>query len=244
MPDEDGLATRLAPLTGLNGDESEGTLLAPIKMVPIVQKAEDRAMTCLSFDHAHELASLDETKRNLRLQQGAVSIQMFDTAVANSSAEFFVNLLDDLKKCLDEYDALTGVLQEKCGSHAPPSSNIRNTIEGCLATVQTVAKPKLEEAGVAVADGNGAAAAGAQAGESGAVAVGAIRTREDAFRTLLQVAEYFRRNEPHTPVSYALEQVVRWGKMSLPDLLLELIPEDSPRSNLYRLVGIKPPEKS
>jgi type VI secretion system protein ImpA len=61
---------------------------------------------------------------------------------------------------------------------------------------------------------------------------------------LLQVAEYFRRNEPHTPVSYALEQVVRWGKMSLPDLLLELIPEDSPRSNLYRLVGIKPPEKS
>jgi hypothetical protein len=38
--------------------------------------------------------------------------------------------------------------------------------------------------------------------------------------------------------------VVRWGKMSLPELLVELIPEDNPRSNLFKWVGIKPPEKT
>ena len=52
-----------------------------------------------------------------------------------------------------------------------------------------------------------------------------VRTREDAFRALLQVADYFKRTEPHSPVAYSLEQAVRWGRMPLPELLTELIPE-------------------
>ena len=70
-----------------------------------------------------------------------------------------------------------------------------------------------------------------------------VQTREDAFRALLQVAEFFKRTEPHSPVSYALEQAVRWGKMPLPDLLAELIPEEAAREQLFKLVGIKPPEQ-
>ena len=41
------------------------------------------------------------------------------------------------------------------------------------------------------------------------------------------VAEYFRRTEPQSIMPYALEQVVHWGKMSLPELLSELIPEEA-----------------
>src|SRR6516164_4991146 len=35
QPDEDGLVTRVAPLTGLNGDDAEGTLIQPIAKVPL-----------------------------------------------------------------------------------------------------------------------------------------------------------------------------------------------------------------
>src|SRR5581483_9147750 len=35
LPDEEGLATRVAPLTSLNGDDAEGTLIAPIALVPL-----------------------------------------------------------------------------------------------------------------------------------------------------------------------------------------------------------------
>src|SRR5205085_11733819 len=35
LPDEDGVATRVAALTGLNGDNAEGTLINPIARVPI-----------------------------------------------------------------------------------------------------------------------------------------------------------------------------------------------------------------
>jgi type VI secretion system protein ImpA len=69
--------------------------------------------------------------------------------------------------------------------------------------------------------------------------VDAIRTREDAFKHLLKVAEFFRRTEPHTVIAFAIEQVVRWGRMPLPDLLTELIPEEAARKNLFKQVGIR-----
>src|SRR5262245_4776738 len=93
LPDEDGMATRLAPLTGLNGDESEGTLLIPIQSVPITENTVDHPLNCLTYRQAHELLLLDDAKRAQRIKEGAVSMQVFDAAVKESSAEFFVNLL-------------------------------------------------------------------------------------------------------------------------------------------------------
>ena len=70
----------------------------------------------------------------------------------------------------------------------------------------------------------------------------AIRDRNDALERLRKIADYFREHEPQSIIPYALEQVVNWGKMSLPELLSELIPEEGPRKNLFKQVGIKPPE--
>jgi hypothetical protein len=39
-------------------------------------------------------------------------------------------------------------------------------------------------------------------------------------------------------VSYALEQVVKWGRMSLPELLSELIADRSVRDETFRRAGI------
>ncbi len=69
-----------------------------------------------------------------------------------------------------------------------------------------------------------------------------IRNREDALDRLKKVADYFREHEPQSIIPYALEQVATWGKMSLPELLSELIPEEGPRKNVFKQVGIKPPE--
>jgi type VI secretion system protein ImpA len=68
-----------------------------------------------------------------------------------------------------------------------------------------------------------------------------VATREDAFRALLQVADFFRRTEPHSPVSYALEQAVRWGRMPLPELFGELISDEAIRTELFRRIGIPRP---
>jgi type VI secretion system protein ImpA len=56
----------------------------------------------------------------------------------------------------------------------------------------------------------------------------------------MKVAEFFRRTEPHSPVSYALEQAVRWGRMPLPDLIKDLVSDDTVRREFFRRTGIKP----
>ena len=54
----------------------------------------------------------------------------------------------------------------------------------------------------------------------------------------VSIADFFRRNEPHSPIPFALEQAVRWGQMPLPQLLRELIPDDGSRQNFFKLTGI------
>ncbi len=86
------------------------------------------------------------------------------------------------------------------------------------------------ESSTASEDGGDATSGGAQA---------SICNREQALSKLLQVATYFRNSEPHSPVSYALEQAVRWGKMPLPELLRDLVANDSVLTEVYRRMGIQ-----
>jgi len=176
-----------------------------------------------------------------------VTLDTFEKAVRESPAEFLRNLYDDIEQALEEFRKMTTFLDERCGRDeygepaAPPSSNIRQQLEAVRDRVKVLARHVLEAAP--------AEAAGEVAGEmiaspdgeaDGAVgpARGRLVTREDALNALLQVADYFRRTEPHSPVSYSLEQAVRWGRMSLPELLAELIPDEAARTQLSLRAGI------
>ena len=58
---------------------------------------------------------------------------------------------------------------------------------------------------------------------------------------MLRVAEFFRTTEPHSPISYTLEEAVRRGRLSFVDLFKELVPNDETRVDLLRRAGIAPP---
>ena len=47
--------------------------------------------------------------------------------------------------------------------------------------------------------------------------------RDHAFHELRKIADFFAKNEPHSPVSFLLEKAIRWGYMSLPELMKELV---------------------
>lgn len=84
--------------------------------------------------------------------------------------------------------------------------------------------------------------AGSQRVDTAVAMASAVANREQALSSLLQVANFFRTTEPHSPVSYALEQTVRWGKMPLPELLKELVAEESLLSGLFSRIGIQEKE--
>ena len=103
----------------------------------------------------------------------------------------------------------------------------------------------MEAAGEAAADEAGDAGgggAGGGGGRAGTARPGTFETREQAFAMLLAVAKFFRDREPHSPLSYTLEEAVRRGRLPLPDLLAELLGDLETRNRLLMNAGIKPPE--
>jgi type VI secretion system protein ImpA len=247
LPDEDGVSTRVAPLAGLNGVEADGVLIKPIANVPITAPGLHRAFTQADYKRAYDLSRVsDPDKRSQRISQGTVTLEIFEQSLAETPPEFYRTLVDDLDACRAEFEKLSAVMDEKCGhggdgfSQAPPSSNIRNALESIHEQVLNLSRTHLansegDASGIPIS--NSLAVSDAPGGP----VASRVQTREDAFRLLLQVADFFKRTEPHSPVAYALEQAVRWGKMPLPDLWAELVPDDAVRSQLFKLVGLQPP---
>ncbi len=239
-PDESAIEDLVMPVAGLNGLDAEGTLIVPIRNLPITAETGAGTFACWHYQAAVALQQAEAEARQKRIDAGAVTLETIVQAGTESGAEFYQVALDDLSECQAEYASLCALLDERCGQQAPPQSNIKNALESCREALRYAGKQVLiEEPDEGDADASGEA----QDDAGGLGASGSYpRNREQAFKTLSELSEFFLRNEPHSPISYALKQVVRWGHMSLPDLLEELIAEDGARENLFRLAGIRKPE--
>jgi type VI secretion system protein ImpA len=72
---------------------------------------------------------------------------------------------------------------------------------------------------------------------------GAITSREDAYRMLEAVAAYLEKAEPHSPTPYLVKRAVTWGRMSLADLMQEVVREEGDIARYFSLLGIKSREE-
>jgi type VI secretion system protein ImpA len=242
QPDEDGIGTRVSALGGLNGMGSEGTLIQAIRKVPL---SEPGGAGPYAFWH-YTLASRPAAPQNGRPATGpALTVDDVREAVKQSSAAFLGNLRDDLAAARTVFGQVSRMLDERCGEDAPPSSAIANVLEDVAAALDHLAEGTLPSAanGHAVATGVLVGEVAAPVAEPAAMFGGPLRSREDAFRQLQEVADYFRRSEPHSPLSYTLDDLIRRGRMSLPELLAELLPDQGARNMLLTAAGIRPPRQ-
>ncbi|WP_432464170.1 type VI secretion system protein TssA [Agarivorans sp. QJM3NY_33] len=238
-PDEDGLLTRVAPLIGLNGYDGEGTLLMPIACVPLTELVEDQAYSLWEFEQASEVERFDDTKRSQRYAAGAVRLEDITHTVKATRGSFFVELLSDIEAAMESYLLLSQCIDEAVGE-PQPSSHIAKRLTECAEAVRYIAADKLAEAEsqsmtqqVSMASTDGAlSAADAVSPHS------RLNSRVEAIAQLTTIADFFKQTEPHSPMAYAIEQVVRWSGMSLPDLLQELITDNDARTGYFRLTGI------
>ncbi|KAB0680244.1 type VI secretion system protein TssA [Aureimonas leprariae] len=219
--DGDGPEDKAAPFAGLNGVGGEGTLIQPIRLCPLVPDA-----------HFFELSLWD-----YQVAQRDGSGRLRD-AVADAGRDAMATHLETVRACQAAFARLTQALDRRCGPHSPPSSNTRAVLEEVRAAISDVAQ--LSDAVEEVAP---AAAAGTNGKASPANAVarrGEIASREEAFQRLLEVAAYFRRTEPHSPLSSSIETLVARGRMDFLRLLEELLPDPHVRRTVLASAGIQP----
>jgi type VI secretion system protein ImpA len=256
LPDEDGILGKVAPISALNGEGADGTLIQPIRKVYLTEGRDPGPFAAWHYEQAQKLATVtDEKQRAWHSKAGTATTDQIESSRRASKPKFFLDLVDDLGQCQQEFATLTAMLDKLCGQDSPPTSTVRNTLESTMAIAKTLGQDAIAAAQAAAAAAAAADGAAAEAGGDGAAPAGArpagppglmlgpIRTREEGFGALLQLGEFFRKSEPHSLVPYVLDELVRRGRMALPELLGELIKDAAQRKTFYTVAGMRPPEE-
>lgn len=238
LPDEDGLETRIAPLTGLNGSGAEGVLISPIRNVKLTNSSGHDSYSLWQYQQALEIQKIhDENDRQNRIDTAGFSLSDIQHSVSDTSNDFFIAIVDDLNACIEDYKSISDMLDGHCGLDiSPPSRNIINVLEECLSAVKHLAgdvfEANDEAESVDESDEN------IETTESASSNNNAINSREDAFKQLLRVSDYFKKTEPHSPIPAILQRAVKWGNMPIEQLIQELIPDNSSREHYRELTGV------
>lgn len=71
---------------------------------------------------------------------------------------------------------------------------------------------------------------------------GAIHNRSQAIAQLRAVAEFFRRTEPHSPVSYFADKAASAGEQDLHSWLRTVVKDPASMAHIEELLGVRAPE--
>jgi type VI secretion system protein ImpA len=183
-----------------------------------------------------ELAAEAEAKNK-------VTADRWRKSKATTRRAFYEDLSASVEECWTEYTEINRVIEEKYDRNQAPGLN---NLKRALDDIQTQVKRLLEEKRAEEPDEADASAEASQTesgdGAVGGVAVagssGAIRTRQDALKRLGELAEYFRKNEPQSPVSYLIQRAVKWGNMPFENWLQDVIKDETVLYQLRQTLGL------
>ncbi|WP_226643367.1 type VI secretion system protein TssA [Microbulbifer variabilis] len=253
LPDEDGIETKVAPLTGLNGDGGDGTLMMPIRSAPITPEGDYGDFSFFQHQQARDADRIaDEDAKAARIETLGYSLEDVNQCVNGASNDWANNLIETIEATISSYRNINDALRSSCGHDAPPSTNISSLLDEVLRTARFIYKSQLDaiaqsEAPVAPAEEQGASAtdesvpnvAATILANAIAAPTGPVSSREDALKLLEQAAKYFRTYEPHTPLAPGLERLIGWGRMTVSELMTELLPDEQSRALYSQLTGVR-----
>lgn len=249
---EDGdNAARVAPFAWLNENLAR-TVTLHVVLLTMPQSGD--AITLAAWDEA--LRSDNALRRNNSDKEvPALRLEILSAAMATPARQFS-ELRQDVHEALGLLDALDTLLNDKFGNDGPSLARLRNVLQSLQNVVQEL-RPEIVAAPPPVADpvsqaenvadpasphpDYGATTMNSDAHATAAApsAAGPIRSREDAYQRLAEIAEFLQRTEPHSPTPYLIQRAVQWGKMSLAELVQEALHDESDLSRLYGMLGLR-----
>jgi type VI secretion system protein ImpA len=171
-------------------------------------------------------------------ENGKITPEDFAKGKAASKRAFYEEVVGQLAECAQEFKALDRAMDEKFGRETPGLGELKKSLDQVKDFADKTLKEKRAEepsaADIGAEEGGGEGTAA-----PGAVAAGAIRSRQDALARLAHVADYFRRTEPHSPVSYLVQRAITWGQMPLDAWLADVIKDGGLLEAIKETLGLK-----
>ncbi|MBK8810130.1 MAG: type VI secretion system protein TssA [Acidobacteria bacterium] len=200
------------------------------------------------FDIPENIESLDTAEQQkfneLRAQaerENRVTANKWRAELSQTRRVFCEELNFLLEECWTAYNDLNKVIEEKYDlNQAPGTNNLKKSLD----EVHTLTKKILEEKRLEEPDAAEEAVEEVTAADGGTVTVkaagvatGAIQNRQDALKRLSDVADWFKKNEPHSPIAYVVGRAVKWGNMPFEVWLQDVIKDETVIYNLRQTLG-------
>jgi type VI secretion system protein ImpA len=243
VDEDDGeitLPIRARPLTWLGTSRD---FLRAVSSCPIVKSADGKVLSWFEYKNSELVDSRashsDQTAFNELIESGYISGGDWTSRINGADPGALQQTLGNVRDC----ETALARLRTKCDElFEEDEPNFVGLAELLLEIREYL---EVRVSGGSISESETGAAVGTMPVESGqpvsagsGAVAGPIVSRDDALRRLTEVADYFRRTEPHSPISHLIQRTIRWGNMPLPDLLKEIVKDDDVLARIWDTLGI------
>lgn len=214
LPDEDGHDRRIGNLAWL-----AGRIAALAKEMPL---AEGGALTLQAWETARA--------------RGPGATAELDLIRSRNKPAFCQLVVDDCQACIAALADLEHAIDALLGADAPGFGAGRDALQDVTGLMTPGLPAAAPSTALAPVQAPGAAMASFTTHVDGPV-----QHRDQALAQLRQVAQFFRRTEPHSPVAYLADKAARWGEQPLHAWLRAVIKDEVSLARLEDLLGIEQP---
>ncbi|TDM08532.1 MAG: type VI secretion system protein TssA [Ideonella sp. MAG2] len=178
--------------------------------------------------------------------EGKVTLDMISRAQRETSSQTLIDTRDAARRLKAGLLQLQQVVDSHLGQDGPAFTPAKDAVDAALHGLDRLVRDTGAEglsASSSEAEPRSVAEGGAPAPTSGGMG-GPLNSRAQALAQLRQVAEFFRRTEPHSPVAYLADKAARWGDMPLHAWLRAVMKDPGSLSQLEDLLGVEPPPQN
>ncbi len=177
------------------------------------------------------------------------TIEAVLASVAATPTSFYEELREQLGRGLAHTESLRASLNRCCGGEEPGLGQIRDALSNIAGFVDAALAQRKDTRKLPVPANPMPSApddalppatdlANAAVGDPTPPSRIQIRSREEAYRLLMEIADYLFVVEPHSPTPYIVQRAASWGMMPLHKLLVELTRGSNDLAVLFELLGM------
>ncbi len=189
-------------------------------------------------------AKFNELKAQAEAER-RVTADMWKVAMAQSRRPFYETLNFTIDECSSGLIDLNRVIDDNFDRNQTPGlSNLKKAIDEVQSQVKKLLEKKrleepseedvAEEYVEETSDSGEVTTASTGTGGFG----GPVKSRPEALKRLAEIAAYFQRTEPHSPVAYLVQRAVKWGNMPLESWLRDVIKDENVLFQLRETLGL------
>ncbi len=206
------------------------------------------------FDFPEDASSLDSAQiekyaelRSEAEQGNRVTGERWRKAKSSTRRLFYEELNFALEECLTECQELDSINERNFDRNQMPGLTIlKKTLGDIKDLVKKLLQEKREQEPTEEELNTGNEVSQETFSEAGEVITtngvagtsGPIKSRQDALKRLTEVASFFHKTEPHSPVSHLVKRAVKWGNMPLESLLKELVKDENVLGQIRETLGL------